>query len=503
MSTKNQRGPRRVDISRREFLRMAGVGSSALLLAACGGTPVAQDSPTAAPVATTAGEAATSAPVTTAGEAATSAPAAASGATTKLTFWTPGGSQVFCPTMWTNIMNTYSKANPQISFEEIQCGTGDQAFEEVLLARIAAGNPPDATILWVSPIALGARGSLYPLDEMMAISRYAQKENWPDAVLASCVFNGKTYGLPVAAGTYGIWYNQELFEKMGIPSEPKDFPKTWDELRRLSKEFVKWNGDTLESAGFIPWSDPNTIPIWSAANGGQIYDAKAQRYTIDSEQNVAMMEWVVSWLDEQYKGDITKVNASGSWGVYPGSEGQPPAFQEGRLAALLEGSWVMGDFYASTEPKFERWNLAQIPVGPQGTQAVSGYWPNWVVIPNGAKNVEAAFNWLDYIAGEGVKTWYTTIPDMPTNKLVSLDNAPGVVVEKRGQKFAQETAQFFKSQLDIATPMWDSPVQNFATDQLSRALEQIINKASAPKDALAEAQQVTQAELEKTLKGSA
>ena len=51
--------------------------------------------------------------------------------------------------------------------------------------------------------------------------------------------------------------------------------------------------------------------------------------------------------------------------------------------------------------------------------------------------------------------------------------------------------------------MWDSPVQNFATDQLSRALEQIINKASAPKDALAEAQQVTQAELEKTLKGSA
>ncbi|HZG65778.1 MAG TPA: twin-arginine translocation signal domain-containing protein, partial [Herpetosiphonaceae bacterium] len=130
MSTKNQRGPRRVDISRREFLRMAGVGSSALLLAACGGTPVAQDPPTAAPVATTAGE------------AATSAPAAASGATTKLTFWTPGGSQVFCPAMWTNIMNTYSKANPQISFEEIQCGTGDQAFEEVLLARIAAGNPP-------------------------------------------------------------------------------------------------------------------------------------------------------------------------------------------------------------------------------------------------------------------------------------------------------------------------------------------------------------------------
>src|SRR5206468_942648 len=67
---------------------------------------------------------------------------------------------------------------------------------EVLLARIAAGNPPDATVLWTSPTALAARGSLLPFDALMQKARYGQAENWPPAVLASCWFAGKTYGQP-------------------------------------------------------------------------------------------------------------------------------------------------------------------------------------------------------------------------------------------------------------------------------------------------------------------
>jgi hypothetical protein len=56
--------------------------------------------------------------------------------------------------------------------------------------------------------------------------------------------------------------------------------------------------------------------------------------------------------------------------------------------------------------------------------------------------------------------------------------------------------------MDIATPMWNSPVQDFATDQIGRALENIYAKKSTPKDALAEAQKACQAELDKLLKGA-
>ena len=45
------------------------------------------------------------------------------------------------------------------------------------------------------------------------------------AVLASCRFAGKTYGLPVTAGSCGLWYNRDMFEHKGIPAGRDDFPQ--------------------------------------------------------------------------------------------------------------------------------------------------------------------------------------------------------------------------------------------------------------------------------------
>lgn len=507
-SRKNAGALNRMD--RRTFLRLTGAGGGAALLAACGGSAPPQEAATAAPAAAAptaapAAAAATAAPAAPtaapAAEAPTAAPAAVAGDKTVVTFWTPGGSPVFCNGFAT-IGEAYEKLHPEVDIAEVQCGTGQQAFKEVLLARIAAGNPPDATISWDSPIAFGARGSLEPLDDLMATSQFSQIENWPAPVLASCQFGGKTWGLPVAAGTYAMWYNEEWFEEKGIPFKREEFPKTWDELRRLSKEFTHWEGDTLETAGFIPWRDQYTLPIWSASNGGRLYDAKGQKYTIDSEENIFMMQFALDWLNEEYKGDINKVNQSASWGVYPNNDnGLPAAFQEKRLAMALEGFWVVGDFYG-VEAKFERWNVASIPVGPDGSTPTSGYWPNWLVLPKGSKNRDEAFKWIDYMSGEGIKTWFAAIPDMPTNKKVPTDLVPTIAKEKRGEAFASDVTDFFRGQLDIATPMWDSPVQDFATDQISRAIEQIMTKQATPKDALVEAQQASQAELEKVLKSA-
>jgi hypothetical protein len=51
--------------------------------------------------------------------------------------------------------------------------------------------------------------------------------------------------------------------------------------------------------------------------------------------------------------------------------------------------------------------------------------------------------------------------------------------------------------------MWDSPVQDFAMDQLRRALEQIMHKVATPRSALSEAQKACQGTLEKVLKAGA
>jgi len=177
-----------------------------------------------------------------------------------------------------------------------------------------------------------------------------------------------------------------------------------------------------------------------------------------------------------------------------------PAFREGRQAGMQSGSWLLGDIFADPVPSFERWNLAANPVGPSGSASFSGTWPNWFVIPVGSKNPQAAFDYLSYLAIEGSVEWYQQIPDVPTNSQVQR-KAPAGLVEKRGQEVADDITAFLGEQAAVVTPMWNSPVQSFYTDQIARAVEKIYTKASPVKDALGEAQAATQAELERVLAG--
>jgi len=463
-------------MSRRAFLHLAGLGGSAALLAACGAPS------TAAPTAASGATAAPAEPVT-------------------ISFWTPGGSDTFCAGFDT-IGANFTKLEPSITITK-ECNAGGvEDYNTVLQAAIAAGNPPDSTIIWTSPVTYAAVNGVEPLDDLMAGSKFSQLENWPAAVLASCQWKGKTYGLPVAAGSYAMFYNQDAFDAKGIPSGRADFPETWDEMKRLSAEFVKWEGDTLVSAGFLPWNDAVQLNIWAALNGSQFYDSANGKYTIDSEQNIETMQFALGWLDEQYKGDWVKVQASNNWGGYADANGRSPAFQDGNMAMHDSGFWFTGDIYGSEFKGWSNWEVAPYPVGPSGSKTVSGYWPNWLVIPKGSKHVAEAFKYLDYMSAEGIKVWFSAVPDLPTNKLVPADLIPQLVIDKRGKDFGADVTTFFHHQLDIATPMWNSPVVEFGHDQISKAADAILNKTATPKEALTAAQEASQAELERVLKSA-
>lgn len=419
----------------------------------------------------------------------------------ELKMWTPGGSDLFCQ-IHTGLIQGFASRTEGFSGATVQCGLGqDTEFTQALIASIASGSPPDISMLWDSPVALGSQGAFMPLDEMMAASRIPV-ETWPAGLLASCQFRGQTFGLPVTAGVYTMWYNEELFESKGISSARADFPKTWADMRALSKEFTVWNGDRLEVAGFVPPRVPEAMAIWSALNGGQLFDGENLKYTIDSETNVEMMQFFLDWLDEEYKGDINLIDRSGNFSDgYPNpTTGLGPAFREGRLAGMQSGSWLMGDIYGDPAPVFERWNLAAHPVGPSGSASVSGTWPNWFVIPARSANPQVAFNYLEYLSLEGVVDWYRQIPDVPTNSQVTAPT-PDVLLERRGEEVAADLTAFLQEQAAIVTPMWNSPTQSFGADQVARALEKIYTKAAPVAEALADAQAASQAELDRVLAG--
>ncbi len=459
----------RLPLSRRDFLRLAGLLGGTALAVACA-APVAQ------PPAV--------------GEEA----GGESVAETRTIAWWNQYSTATTQAIIPVIIDNFEKMYPGVKVEyEISGGPpGGGDYIEVLLARIAAGNPPNAATLWTPPVQFAAQGSLAAIDEFMDTAQWATHDAFFEGPLHSCQWQGKTYGLPASAGPGCIFINTGKFEEKGISTTREDFPTTWEGLKELSAEFVVWEGDELKQVGYVPWASGWLRPVWSALNGGRLYDAETNQYHIDSEENEEWLNFWVKWLDEQYRGDIEQLNLVGEFSdVYPES-----AFQLGTSTMADSGSWGCTD----AEIPFP-WEIVKFPVGPRGSASVTGYWPNWFVVPAGASHLQDSFHFIEYWATKGWEIWYTKIMDTPAWTGFPEGVLPEKLVEEQGLERAQEIHNFFAGYLTTTADMWQSPVENFAADTLGAAIDEVLHKTKSPAQALAEAQQIIQARLEETLRG--
>jgi ABC-type glycerol-3-phosphate transport system substrate-binding protein len=480
----------RGQIGRRAFLRLTMVSGSAALLAACGGGPApAAPEPTAgaaaAPTNVPAG-----APTAAPAAPATIAPSAGQVTISWFNPYTTKTTQEALPL----VMAEFEKQNPDIKVDYQNPGGsgGGGSYTEALLSKIAGGNAPDVTTLFSTPAEFAASGSLLPLDDYMSAAKTAKPDAFYPAPLKSCQWQSKTYALPSSAGAGAIYMNTGMFKAKNIPTDRNQFPKTWDELQQISKEFVVMENGEVKQAGIVPFVGSTWLyPAWSAMNGGKIFDAASNKYVLDSDQNVQWLEYWVKWLDNQYGGDLEKLNTAGRWdGVSPET-----AFGQSKSAMSPEGSWSTTD----GEIAFD-WEVAKFPVGPSGTKSFTAFWPNWWAIPKGAQNPEAAFRFLEFISTAGWEIWYGFIMDTPAWKQFPSTVATTKLVNAAGKDRAADVNKFFADYLNDAVEMWTSPVESYANDTLSAAVGEVLSKKKSAKDALAEVQKLCQDKLNETLK---
>jgi ABC-type glycerol-3-phosphate transport system substrate-binding protein len=222
-----------------------------------------------------------------------------------------------------------------------------------------------------------------------------------------------------------------------------------------------------------------------------LFDQDAEKYVIDSEPNVAWLDYWVKWLDEQYQGDVEKLNLYGSWdGVGPES-----AFNQGISALSQGGSWspTLSDLPFDYE-------VVKYPLGPGGAKSVTGYWPNWWAIPKGAQRVQEAFTFSEYFCTKGWEIWYKYVLDTPAWKDFPAGVLTEALVEQEGEEKAQDIHNFFAEYLNDTVLMWNSPIEDFASDTMNAAIDEVLHKTKTPAQALQEAQVLCQAKLEETLK---
>lgn len=448
--------------SRRDFLRFSALGAGTMVLAAC------------------------AIPTAPAEEGSTDA--TAEGVT--ISWWNQFSTPTTQEIVPQIVEQFEEKSGVAVEFELSGGPPGGGEYIEVLLARIAAGNPPDTITLWSPPSEFGARGSLEPIDDFMATATTATADAFFSSPLKSCQWQGTTYGLPASAGAGSIFINVETFEEKGISTAQEDLPTTWDELAALSAQFTEWDGNDLVQAGIVPWATGWLKPVWSQLNGGTLFDVESSSYVIDSAENEEWLTYWVSVLENEYLGDIENLNLFGAWdSVYPDS-----AFALGVSTMALSGSWACTD----AEIPFA-WDIMQFPVGPSGDISVTGFWPNWWAMPKGTAHPAEGFAFCEYFCTEGWVTWYRTIMDTPAWRNFPGDVQTQALIDNLGAERAQEIHNFYAGYLENAAEMWNSPVENFASDTLDAAIDEVLHKTKTPAEALADTQSVIQAELESML----
>jgi ABC-type glycerol-3-phosphate transport system substrate-binding protein len=342
-------------MTRRTFLKAAGIGSVGLALAAC-------------------------APAAPAGEApAAESGAAAGAATPEPTPVVNAFGQCDDPVrLWHGLTGTdgavfaemlqqFAEASPEICFES-QGIPWDLFFQKYPTA-VAAGTPPDMVIFHAAEVQqMAAEGLMQPMDDFFETSGLG-KDQFNEVLINGISVEGQTMAVPFDNHGWLLWVNTKVIEDAGL--DPNTLPAN-------GAEFIDWalqvttdvNGRHPNEDGFDPdnvqvyatyWTWPRfTVPTVLWQFGGAVVSEDLTTATLDSENSVAAIQYLHDLMYTHYV--MNRYQPGTPYG------GEP--YENNQIALWWEGTWTGGymrdrpEVAAVTRPEFIN------SYAPDGNQAV-------------------------------------------------------------------------------------------------------------------------------------
>ena len=152
----------------------------------------------------------------------------------------------------------------------------------------------------MAPLSTPALGHA-SLDEM--------KKKYLPGALDGYTAEGKLYALPIVSGTMSLFLNKRHFEEAGLDPD-KDYPQSWEQLARIGKKLVKFEGDKMVREAFdfamhsSSWTMSQFEPILRQY-GGSTLDPTGKKCTVNSEAGVKAMTLRASFALEHKISDPT------------------------------------------------------------------------------------------------------------------------------------------------------------------------------------------------------
>jgi raffinose/stachyose/melibiose transport system substrate-binding protein len=345
---------------------------------------------------------------------------------------------------------------------------------------VSADKTPDLAYTWpaASVLAGYARtGKVAPLD------KYYGQYKWEGInafYRGRNSFKGNVYGVPMEQDLMGVYYNKDLFTKLGLT-----VPTTYAEFIAVA--------DKIKEAGLVPiafgnrdrWPATNTLSLILGLTAGRALEEKVlfgdEPWTNPAFKKAA--DTFVEWVDKGYF-------PRGFNGI--GYDEANALFLGGRAAMTVTGTWVLQDMARGAKFNLGVFMLGPIAEGvPAGTMWGEG--SQWQISANATDAVkDAAASYVDcLISPENRKTWVEKgylVPIGTTPDELTGWNALPVVKEFYAAGLKSPEANFY----DLHTTVPES-----VTQVLYAELQRLIGKDATSDEFLTAMQAAWKSSIDK------
>lgn len=407
---------------------------------------------------------------------------AASGGPVEITVWHPwGGDQ---GKALRRIADRFEKSHPAIRVRLVYTPT-DLSTNQKFFTAIAANKPPDVSFVDGTQDGQWAEwGALTALDDYIRRDNVRAGDYVPPC-WNQAVYKGRVWSLTYCADpNFAFVWNKDAFRKAGL--DPDTPPRTIADVDRMAKKLTTFDGTRIKTLGIIPWGQygsANSVFTWGWAFGGDFFDTKTDTVTADNPRVVDALTWMVGYAKRL---GIERINSAASgWG----SEAQDP---------FITGQVAMRCAHISTIKDFERYaphldyGIAPLPGMPDG-EIGSSWVGGWsVALPKGCKHPEEAWQFVKWLSAT---TEGTTAVFEEAGLLPGWKRSPVLAKVKNDPRLGMYVRILEEAKHQRPT----MPAQAYYMGALDRAVDNALYGKQTPEQALREATEDTQRELDQIL----
>ena len=296
-------------------------------------------------------------------------------------------------------------------------------------SQAAAGIAPDLQIGDPGFVARYADAGVYLNVDPYIEQDKVNLEEWLKATIEACKFQketglvgvGNLYGMPATLVGTILYYNKDLFDAAGV-AYPTD-AWTRDDMRNAALKLTKDSaGMTASDSGF----DPDSIEVFGVStvggyntavhlwnNGSGLVSEDQKECWIARPESQEIFQWLQDLVLKDH------VNPDPSW-----FSGQPDVFLTQRIGMTLDGSWNLDNY---VENLTFNWDVAPVPLGLKGLDRTSYAGTNTLHIFGGTKYPDESWDLLKFISGAGGQKYFMATG---TPSLVSMANSPEYLTGK-------------------------------------------------------------------------